>query len=169
MAASTPLKIPKKLTQVTLHIHPEGTVVGAFFLSHRRQRASYAEEPLDVLNQASPFVVVKRQEPDELRFYNKASIVRVEYNAESAPELDNLMPLHCRLHMMDGSLIDGCIRRLLPPDHARLSDYLNLHEERFIQLHTTNGKLWLVNKSYIVYVTPLDGQMRLTFADLGDA
>jgi hypothetical protein len=169
MVASTPLKIPKKLTQVTLRVHPEGTVVGAFFLSHYRKRATSAEEPLDVLNQASPFVVVQRQEPDELRFYNKASIVRVEYRAEPLPELDNLTPLYCRLYMMDGSLIDGCIRRLLPPSHARLSDYLNLHEERFIKLHTTDGQLWLVNKSYIVYVTPLDEQLQPNLNDGDDA
>jgi hypothetical protein len=72
--------------------------------------------------------------------------------------------------MMDGSLIDGCIRHSLPPEHARLSDYLNLSEERFIRIHTQGGQLWLVNKSYIVYVTPLDEHMKPNLSDVdGDA
>jgi hypothetical protein len=170
MVSRAPLKIPKKLKQVTLRVHPDGTVIGSFFLSHHRKRTSGAEEPIDVLNQSHPFVVVQREEPDELRFYNKASIVRVEYDEEFSPQLDNITPLYCRLHMMDGSLIDGCIRRPLPPDHARLSDYLNLTEERFIKMHTKGGQLWLVNKSYIVYVTPLDEQMQPSLSDVdGDA
>lgn len=170
MVSRAPLKIPKKLKQVTLRVHPDGTVIGSFFLSHHRKRTSGAEEPIDVLNQSHPFVVVQREEPDELRFYNKASIVRVEYDAEFSPQLDNITPLYCRLHMMDGSLIDGCIRRPLPPDHARLSDYLNLTEERFIRMHTKDGQLWLVNKSYIVYVTPLDEHMQPSLSDVdGDA
>jgi hypothetical protein len=170
MVLRAALKIPKKLKQVTLHVHPDGTVIGSFFLSHHRKRTSGAEEPIDVLNQSHPFVVVQREEPDELRFYNKASIVRVEYDEEFSPQLENITPLYCRLHMMDGSLIDGCIRRPLPPDHARLSDYLNLNEKRFIRIHTKGGQLWLVNKSYIVYVTPLDEQMQPSLSDVdGDA
>lgn len=168
MLSSSPLKIPKKRKQVVLQVHPDGKVVGSLFLSHQSKHAWREEEPLDVLNQPSPFVVLQREDPDELRFYNKTSIVRVEYQEDSTPDLEDMTPLYCRLHMMDGSLVDGCIRHALRPDHARLSDYLNLNDERFAKIHTKDGDLWLVHKAYIVYVTPLDEQMKPSIVHISD-
>ena len=74
------LKIPKKLKLVTLWVHPEGRVVGSLFLRPQSANRAGEEEPLEVLNTADPFLVLKRDQPDELRFYNKSSVVRVEYD-----------------------------------------------------------------------------------------
>lgn len=168
MFSSSALKIPKKLHQVVLRIHPEGRVVGILFLHHQTKYSSQGEDPLEVMNQSEPFVVLRREAPDELRFYNKSSIIHVEYDEEPVAEFSDISPLYCRLHLMDGSLIEGCIRLHLPPNHARLSDYLNVSDERFAKIHTDSGKLWLVNKSYIVYVTPLDGYNPPSIYQLGE-
>lgn len=149
-------RIPKKLKQVTLWIHPEGRLVGSLFLNLRSKNYTGEEEPLEVLNQADPFLVCKREDPDELRFYNKTAIVRIEYHEDTLPSAEGVEPLPCRLSMMDGSIIDGSIRRLLPPGRARLYDYLNMDDEQFAKLHVGDGNICLVNKSYVVCVTPLN-------------
>lgn len=152
------LKIPKRLKQVTLWVHPEGRVVGYLFLRPQSVNMAGEEEPLEVLNHSDPFLVLKREDPDELRFYHKASVIWVEYDEDRTmpfpPALfPNVEPLSCVLHMMDGSLIEGSIRKPLPPDRARLFDYLNLKDERFVKVYCEDGGVYLVNKSYIVCVT----------------
>ena len=149
------LRIPKKLKQVTLWVHPEGRLVGSLFLNLQSKNYTGGEEPLEVLNQTDPFLVCKRDDPAELRFYNKASIVRVEYQEETLPPSEGVEPLQCRLYMMDGAVIEGHIRRLLPPGRSRLYDYLNMDDEQFVKLYVGDGNICLVNKSYIVCATPL--------------
>ena len=108
------LKIPKRLKQVTLWVHPEGRVVGFLFLRPQSANRPGAEEPAEVLNTADPFLVLKRDDPEELRFYNKTSVVRVEYADDEAESLPSVEPLSCTLHLMDGSMIAGTIRKALP-------------------------------------------------------
>jgi hypothetical protein len=148
------LKIPKKLKPVTMWVHPEGRVVGSLFLRPQSPNAPREEEPLEVLNSVDPFLVLKRDGPDELRFYNKSSVVRVEYQEDVPVVPVNVAPLECTLHLMDGSLIPGTIRKVLPPDRARLYDYLNLCDERFVKLYCDDGSVCVVNKAYITCVTP---------------
>lgn len=148
------LKIPKKLKQVTLWVHPEGRVVGSLFLRPQSPNVPRAEEPLDVLNTADPFLVLKRDSPDELRFYNKSSVVRVEYEEDAPVAAAEVQILSCTLHLMDGSLIAGTIRKALAPDRSRLFDYLNLNDERFVKVHYDDDSVCLVNKAYITCVTP---------------
>ena len=148
------LKIPKKLKQITLWVHPEGRVVGSVFLRAQSHNSPRDEEPVDVLNTADPFLVLKRDKPDELRFYNKSSVVRVEYEDETAEPAADVQILSCTLHLMDGSLITGKIRKALAPDRSRLFDYLNLHDERFVKVYYDDDSVCLVNKAYITCVTP---------------
>lgn len=145
------LKVPKQENEVTLWVHPEGRVVGTIFLSYRYE-SMRPLEPVEVLNQESHFLVLRGASDADIRFYSKAAIVRVDYAEpvpESAPE-----PLACRLHLMDGALVEGAIHRDLPPDQARLYDYLNLEQERFVKLHVGPSAVCLVNKSYIVRADP---------------
>jgi len=150
------LKIPKKLRPVTLWVHPEGRVIGSLFLRRHSSNFAGEEEPFEVLNHANEFLVMKREDPEELRFYNKASIVRLEYDEAAPWHAVEAKPLSCALHMMDGSLIAGQIKKAMPPDHARLLDYLNLENERFVKIHLEDGKVHLINKSYIVCITTVD-------------
>lgn len=149
-------KVPKKLRQVTLWIHPEGRVAGSLFLSLQTKSGAGVEDPLEVVNEQAPFVVLQREAPEELRFYNKSSIVSIEYQEEQAPPAAGVQPLHCRLSMMDGSLIEGTVRRALPPSRSRLYDYINMANERFMKLYMEDGNVCLVNKAYIVYAMHLD-------------
>lgn len=147
------LKVPKTLKGVKLWVHPEGPVLGALFLHEHSPNRAGPEDPAEVLNRESPFVAVRREAPEELRFYNRSAIIRVEYEAVDEPELPDATSIDCRIQMMDGSVIDGTIRESLAPDRARLFDYLNNVENRFIKMLVEPGLVYLVNKAYIVHAT----------------
>ncbi|MEL7450265.1 MAG: hypothetical protein AAFN78_13710 [Pseudomonadota bacterium] len=153
------LRIPKKMKEVMLWVHPTGAVVGSIFLYFRGQQGGdAAQDPLDVLNHEDPFLVLHREAPDEIFFCNKKSIVRVEYSDKGAAEPIGAVVIPCRLHMMDGSIIDGIIKESLPPENSRLFDYMNISDERFIKLHVDEHYRCLVNKAYIVRVVPRDAE-----------
>ena len=146
------LKIPKKLQPVTLWVHPEGRVVGSIYLTEKSPDYGGTEKPLAVLNRCESFLVYRVEDPSELRFYNIKSIIRVEYQESDNDRDSGVEPMECHLHMMDGSFITGMIQESLPPDHARLLDYLNQSDERFIKVHMDDGLIYLINKSYINHV-----------------
>ena len=145
------LKIPKVTRTVTFWVHPEGKVVGSIYL--REQSVSHAgeETPLEALNHPEPFVVLNREDPPEMRFYNRKSIIRIEYPGKDFQVASAIKPLKCQLNLMDGSCISGKILEPLHPNRARLLDYLNRTEEQFIKLHVDDNTV-LVNKSYIIHV-----------------
>ncbi|HEB59041.1 MAG TPA: hypothetical protein ENJ01_07460 [Gammaproteobacteria bacterium] len=150
------LKIRKAQKEVRLWVHPEGQVIGALFVSEQSEAHQGQEQPLEVLNRANPFVVVKRRKPDELRFYNRASIIRVSYEEnEPVHTHKDTTVISCELHMMDGSVLSGQIRETLPADYSRLFDYLNADGNPFLRLVTVEETL-LVNKSYINHVRQTD-------------
>jgi hypothetical protein len=147
-----PLKIPKVEKAVTLWTHPDGLVLGAIYLHLGEPDRPSGEDPWSVMNAADDFLVVRRQDPDELRFYNKASLIRVEYDEIDCAEAEAGKGLPCRVHMMDGSVIDGLMRKSLPPERSRLYDYMNTDNPRFLKLHVGARSVCLVNKSYVGYV-----------------
>lgn len=149
--AEKPLRIAKALCQVSMWVHPEGLVSGAIYLTIGEDNET-KEDPKYVLNDSSPFLVLKRSKPAGLRFYNRSSIVRVEYQ-ETKPNDVKYTILPCRITMMDGSVITGDIMEVLPDDHARLYDYLNRADTRFIRLFTDDTQVCMVNKSYIIQVS----------------
>ncbi len=146
-----PLKIAKALRQVSMWVHPEGLVNGSIYVTIGEDNQS-REDPKYVLNDDSPFLVLKRDGPDSLRFYNRSSIVRVEYE-ENKPNDDRNTTLPCRVTMMDGSVINGDIVEVLPNDHSRLYDYLNQSNTRFLRLFTSDSQVCMLNKSYVIQVT----------------
>jgi hypothetical protein len=149
--AAKPLRIAKALHQVSMWVHPEGLVKGAIYVTVGEDSRTQ-EDPRHVLNTEKPFLVLYRDQPEEVRFYNRSSIIRVEYEGKQ-PEDEKVTIITCRIHMMDGSVIDGKIIETLPSDSARLYDYLNMVQERFIRLYTSDGQICMVNKSYIIQVT----------------
>ena len=146
-------KVPKKEREVVLWVHPAGRVLGSVFVREQSQHHIGEELPVELLNQPEPFVVVYRADLQEYRFYNKSSIVRIEFEqAQMDMESDQLA---CELHMMDGSLMQGTIYVMFPPDKSRLYDYLNKQNDSFIPLYTSDSKQCLINKNYIIYARSL--------------
>lgn len=149
------LIIPKLLQKVSLWVHPEGKILGSLFIREQSYYHAGHESPLEILNSPQNFVVLKREELDELRFYNKTSIIRIEYkNTDNSIE-NNDSIIKCKIHMMDGSLLEGIIKENLPQAHARLFDYINDNSNQFLKLHLTKNEIILINKSYIIRITPV--------------
>lgn len=170
---SESLRIPKKLQAVALWIHPEGKVIGSIYRHLQSSAHDGPEQPQEILNQPDPFLILKCDAPDEVRFYNKRCVIRVQYRdelsdwssplatsdwrahtAECSATPGNLVTIGCWLHMMDGSILSGVIRECVPPAHRRLFDYINNNAEAFIKLYLESGDICLVNKRYIVRVNP---------------
>lgn len=149
-------RIPKRLQAVSLWVHPEGKVVGSIFLHLQSNTGSGEEQPLEVMNQVDPFLVVKCDDPEELRFYSKKSIVRVQYEDAERAQSAEIVELPCCLHMMDGSMVEGVIKEFLPPEHSRLFDYINIVDQMFIKTHLQGGEVCMVNKSYVMRITPIE-------------
>jgi len=145
------LKIAKAMRQVKMWIHPEGLVNGSIFVATGAD-ATPEEDPAHVLNNDTPFLVMRTGKNNDVRFYNRNSIIRVEYES-SRPSDSNMTRAICQVTMMDGSIIDGEVIEDLPEQYARLYDYLNHTRERFIRLFTTGSEVCMLNKSYVVKVT----------------
>ena len=150
------LKILKRQMPVTLWVHPEGRVVGSMFLTFPSPQSAGGEKPADVINRAVDFLVFKLEDTDEIRFYNKSSIVRVEYWDGSNSEDNSGRPQPCRITMMDGALFEGEISKQQPEEHSRLYDYMNDTRERFLRLRLGDGIIALINKSYIVSISSIE-------------
>jgi hypothetical protein len=146
------LKIPKVEKQVTLWTHPDGLVLGSIYLHMGDAERSRAEDPWAVMNDHDDFLVVRRHEPEELRFYNKASLIRVQYTEDELYVAESGKDLPCRVYMMDGSVIEGAMRKSLPPERSRLYDYMNTDNPRFLKLYIESNAVCLVNKSYVGYI-----------------
>ncbi|GIX49797.1 MAG: hypothetical protein KatS3mg131_4008 [Candidatus Tectimicrobiota bacterium] len=146
------LKIPKREKVVTLWVHPEGRVIGSLFLN-LVSRSGGAEDPSEILNEPTPFVVLKRHGPEEIRFYNKAAIVRVEYAEDGDEALPDIPAVPCCLSLTDGSRIEGLLRQPMPPGYTRLYDYLNCNDGPFLKVYVGEGQVCLVNRAYIVCAT----------------
>jgi len=151
------LKVPKQQMPVSLWVHPEGRVLGHMFLSIPDPDSRGRERPEDVLNSRLDFLVFKLQNSNQIRFYNKSSIVRVEYNDAQMARDYSAQPRPCRITMMDGALLDGEICKALSAETSRLYDYLNDAAERFLPVTLSGANVALVNKAYIVSVSPLEG------------
>ncbi len=134
-------------------VHPEGQVMGSLFLREQSVNHAGVEEPIEVLNKDTAFIVLEREVDEQICFYNRNAIIRLEYEQTPSAGEAELKIIPCRLTMMDGALFDGEIRETLAPDRARLFDYLNHANARFIKLYIDNNQVCLVNKSYIIKVT----------------
>ena len=151
LVSTSALKITKTLRQVSIWVHPEGRVNGEIFVA-AGDDADIAENPCMVLNNDTPFLVLRTEKADDVRFYNRNAIVRAEFESVK-PTDDKLTRVSCQITMMDGSVINGQIIEELPEEHARLYDYLNQTRQRFIRLFTSDDEVCMVNKSYVVKVT----------------
>ena len=154
-----PLKIPKVEKAVTLWTHPEGLVLGSIYLHLGEPDRAGGEDPWSVMNDHDDFLVVRRQDPEELRFYNKASLIRVEYVEDELYVSESGKDLPCRVHMMDGSVIDATMRKSLPPERSRLYDYMNTDNPRFLKLYVDDRSVCLVNKSYVGYIMTREARL----------
>ena len=95
----TNLKVTKTEHEVSLWVTPDGMVKGSLFLLEQSEEHGGREEPVSVLNQDTSFVVVRLHNPEQLRFYNRTSIIRVEYPQPDQPDIpDGTTVISCTIY-----------------------------------------------------------------------
>ena len=153
------LKVPKSVRPVVLWVHPEGQVHGSLFVHTQSRSHAGEEDPAELLNEPEPFLIVQREDPEEVRFYQRSAIVRAEYAQPATEAPPDHQPVPCRLYLMDGSVISGLVREALPSDRSRLIDYLNQPETRFVRVWVEDEQVCLINKAYIIHATDLGDEL----------
>lgn len=148
--------VPKVLKRVRMWIHPEGPVLSGIYLVAEHPGETPSELPIELLNEPEPFFACQSMEGEDLRFYNKNALIRMEYESEAESAIPADVTLKGEFSLMDGSVFIGEIREILPPEKRRLLDYLNVHVERFIRIFVDHELVVLLNKAYIVRAIPKD-------------
>lgn len=149
------LKVPKSVRPVVLWVHPEGQVHGSLFVHTQSRSHAGEQDPAELLNEPEPFLIVQRDDPEELRFYQRSAIIRAEYPQAAGETPAESAPFACRLYLMDGSVVSGQVHEALAPDRSRLIDYLNQPETRFVRVWVEEDQVCLVNKAYIIHAVDL--------------
>jgi hypothetical protein len=129
----------------------DGDVFVQAFARHRTGH----EEPLDLLNDAEPFLPLVLPS-GEVYLVHKAQIAVV---GTALPDGDDaiergVVGMHVEITLIDGSSHTGSIFPEARADRTRLIDVLNDCQQRFHQLFTA-GQLRLVNRHHVAYVRPV--------------
>lgn len=153
--ASQELIVPKLQRQINLWLHPEGRDVGSFSLQRKSAYYAAEEEPLEVPDNPSVFLVFILDDPEKFRFYNRVSIIWVKYINEKTQLKQDANEINIPyINMMEPSAIDGAFKESLSLDHSRLLDHLN-KDNRSVKIYLNVSVICLVIKLYIIRVSTL--------------
>ena len=127
---------------------------GDIFLQAFARFRAGPEEPLDVMNDADPFLPLVLPS-GELLLIHKSKIAVV---ATQLPETDDsadlgVVGMHVDLALVFGETRSGSVFPELRADRPRLVDYLNNTPEKFVPLFTAE-QLLLVSMAHIAYARP---------------
>lgn len=147
-------RIDKLRRPVQLYLTDGRALAGDVFLQPIARLRSTPEEPADLLNGDEPFFVFS--EETETLLLAKDQVARLE---TSPPEADNPqefpnLGLIVEITQADGTVVSGCVFPEAPASRARLVDYLNAYDQRFLAVYSAD-KVCLVNRRLIVAVRQL--------------
>ncbi len=153
--SENPFKIEKQRVPVQLELSNGDTVCGTIFLHYAKNEYGRPEEPLELLNSRSPFFPVS-DESEAVSFYNKAMVLCLTYQEDrgQATPVEANLNKQVVVTLYDDRRLTGMVQALLPPEHARLYDFLNLDGEAFMKIAGTDGTVSLINKAYVAVVNP---------------
>ena len=146
----------------TLRVRAEVLVTGGRTLDgflHLQPMASFhsgPETPEDALNRREPFLPITSD--NRSIFVAKSQIlavtVRTVLPASDVDRVEAARTLGMQVELSDGTGFVGAVTSELPPDRARVLDYLN-HAEGFFCL-VDQDAMRFINRLHVRLVTPLD-------------
>jgi hypothetical protein len=147
-------RIEKVRHRVELTLASGQRLDGDIFLQAFARFRAGPEEPVDVLNDADPFLPLVLAS-GELLLVQKSQIAVV---ATKLPESDDaaetgLVGMHAEIILTDGSTRTGSVFPELRADRPRLVDFLNNTPLHFLPLFATD-QLMLVSRMHIAYARP---------------
>jgi len=134
-------------------------VRGNVFIHFSSYRPFELEDVSELFNAETPFFPLEL-ESDEVILIAKERVAEIAADRGEAPSdlppRDSPSPTALlQVVLVGGEVRLGSIRLDAPPDRARVLDYLNALTSRFLTLYTSN-EAWLINRSLIDRVRPLD-------------
>ncbi|MGZ6143313.1 MAG: hypothetical protein ACXWLM_08240 [Myxococcales bacterium] len=149
---SDELRVPKRRAQVEVLLPGGAARQVTVFLAEYAPRHSGPERLSDLLNAQDDFVPAVDVATDTMTFLNRHGIAaaRVEREWELAGELEGGEQHEVELTLVDGTTLRGTVAFVMPPERARLLDFLN-DAQPFVRL-AEKEKVALVNKRHIARV-----------------
>ena len=148
-------RIEKVRHRVELTLASGQRLQGDIFLQACARFRAGPEAPLDVLNEAEPFIPLVLAS-GELLLVQKSHIAVV---ATELPDVDDaaetgVIGMHVEIILSDGSTRTGSVFPELRADRPRLVDFLNNTPLHFLPLFATD-QLMLVSRTHIAYARPV--------------
>jgi hypothetical protein len=153
------LRVPKRRVAIEIAIahDPRRSVV--VFLSEFASHHAGAERVSDLLNGSAEFLPALDPDGKRMTFYNRAGILFVRVDPAEEPVLADAHTIptehEVELTLSEGSVLRGLVSYVLPPDRARVIDFLNEAPQFFRVLEPDRATL--VNKRHVAQVVALDG------------
>ena len=150
-------RIEKSRSPVVIKTHSGETITGEMFLQPFVRPDGGTERPWDILNSADPFFPVAMSD-GELFLIAKEQVLELstDVGRDEYDERSTLArPAVVEVRLISGETHAGAIFLELPAEHARLLDFLNRDDERFLTLHGSEHVL-LINRRMIERVRPID-------------
>jgi hypothetical protein len=148
-------RIAKVRHRVELTLANARRLEGDIFIPGSAPHRTGPGEPLDVLNDADPFLVLCLVD-DEVLLVQKCQIVVV---STPLPEDDDavdrgVVGMHVEFTLADGAVHTGSIFPEVRHNQPRLVDFLNATPLRFVALFASD-RLELVNRAHVAYARPI--------------
>jgi hypothetical protein len=152
------LRIPKRRVPVEVSIPGSGWRKVVVFLSEFASNHLGAERVSDLFNGPGEFIPAYDPDKNEAVLLRRDGVlgVRVAADLEPPSEATHTVPDEHELQIFldDGSALRGLVTYVLPPDRARVIDFLN-EAPRFFRIQEQD-RVALVNKLHVTHVIPLN-------------
>jgi len=150
-------RIVKGRTSVQLTLSGDSALSGDMFVQSYSRRGGDPERPADILNDAEPFFPLALEDGNTLMVAkNQVIEALIEHAPDENPELRSAVrDAAVEITLAGGASRIGTLRLEVRSERPRLLDYLNLYEQRFFCLYSSNG-VRLINRHFIEHVRPLD-------------
>jgi hypothetical protein len=152
-------RVLKRRVSIEIAIAHAGRRSVSVFLSEFASHHAGPERVSDLLNGDADFIPAVVQGSEATTFYQRQGLLCawVAPDEEAPPTEAHTVPTGraLELTLSDGTLIRGQVGYVLPPERARLIDFLN-EAPAFFRLLAAD-RVALINKRHVTQVVPLDG------------
>jgi len=132
---------------------------GEVYVMERVPQHDGPETVLEMLNRREAFFAFRPDPGTELMLVAKAHTVSVTLDRQAPiadpARLSAAKLLGIEIVLAEGSTLNGWASAELPPEHARLLDYLNATQDPFFALWT-HAATHYINRAHVLYARPLD-------------
>ena len=150
------LRIPKRRVPVEVSIPGIGWRKVVVFLSEFASTHLGAERVSDLFTGPNEFIPAYDPEKNEAVLFRRDGVlgVRASLDLEPPTEATHTVPDEHELEVFldDGTSVRGLVTYVLPPDRARVIDFLN-EAPRFFRMQEQDRAV-LINKLHVTHVIP---------------